>query len=126
MNKLIEPLTKVTVVAENIARRAKYDFFTDLSTLLKETTREQYLIAMLMELEANFEELIPQQYLKFHNKISTLLGTIFLDHRVVVLSSRQEWVLCVLRFGRPGRTDLIAESKYFWLLGYRDNIVNQI
>ena len=80
---------------------------TDMDILIKEPAPQEDLIATLIGLQTEKDEVIPYENIKFHNRISNRFGIIFSDEKFAVLSV---WVLNFLRLGYLRKTEKRREQ----------------
>ena len=114
INKIIEtPKRKSEEMEENL-RRAELTYMTDLQTIIRETNRDKALIATVMGIETEDENIIPDEFYRVAKRLSTRWGIVFMDDRVVIPIGIREEVINALHFGHPGLTKMEQEAKIFW------------
>ena len=67
-----------------------------------ETADGKELSASLKSLEMKNDEMTPDDYFRYQNRLPTRFGRIFLDGKVVVPSGMQKWNLDIRHFAQPG------------------------
>ncbi|MEL7079763.1 MAG: integrase zinc binding domain-containing protein, partial [Cyanobacteria bacterium J06582_2] len=107
---------------EENPRESELSFLADLRTIIKETSRDQDMIATIIGLETKDETKIPDTYSRQYKQLSTRWGIVFLDDRIVIPTGMRESVLNALHFGHPGESKMLSDSKIFWWPGMADEI----
>ena len=99
---------------EETIRQAEQKFSTNLRTIADETTNDQTLIKTLVCLERRSYEQIPDEYKDHHKNMSTLLGKVFNNDKIVIPKPLRKTVILLLHKGHPAINKMTHAAKPFW------------
>ena len=84
---------------EETIRKAEQKFATDLRTITKETTDDEKLLKTLVCLERRTLEQIPEEYKAYQRQLSTSIGVVFYDDRIIIPKSLRTTIIMLLHKG---------------------------
>ena len=86
---------------EQAVRETEKNYSTDLQLRMTETTNDPTLLQMLVCLERQQHELIPEEYQTHKKKLSSRFGVVFIDDRIIVPKNLRTTMISLLHKGHP-------------------------
>ena len=111
--------SKVTAMEENnwdlgqAVRETERNFSTDLQLLMNETTNDPTLLKTLVCLERQQHEQIPDEYLSHKKKLSTRIGLVFIEDKIIVPKNLRTTIISLLHKGHPAINKMTTAARHF-------------
>ena len=99
---------------EQAVRKLVYNCSTDLQLLMTETTNDANLLKTLVCLESQQDELIPEEYQTYRNKLSSRFGLVFMEDRIIVPKNLRTTVNSLLHKKHPAINKMTLAARLFW------------
>ena len=99
---------------EQAVRETEKNFSTDLQLLMTETTNDPILLKILVCLERQQHELIPEEYQTHRKKLSSRFGLIFIEDKISVPKNLRATVISLLHKGQPAINKMALAARHFW------------
>ena len=99
---------------EQAERETEKNFSTDLQLLMTETTNDATLLKTLACLERQQHELIPEEYLSYRRKLSSRIGLVFMEDKIVVPKNLRTTVISLLHKEHPAINKMTLTARNFW------------
>ena len=99
---------------EQAVRETEKNFSTDLQLVIKENTNDASLVKFLVCLERQQHELIPEDYQTYRRKLSTRIGLVFMEDKIVLPKNLRITVINLLHNGHPAINKTTLEARHFW------------
>ena len=98
----------------NAVRESEKNFSTELQLLMTETTNDPTLLKMLVCLERQQQDNIPEEYQPIRKKLSTRYGLVFYEDRIIVPKTLRTMVISLLRKGHTAVNKMSMAARHSW------------
>ena len=99
---------------EQAVRETEKNFSMELQSLMTETTNDPTLLKTLVCLERQQHELIPEEYQTHRKKLSSRLGLVFIEDKIIVPKNLRTTVISLLHKGHPAINEMTLAARHFW------------
>ena len=99
---------------EKIIRQAEQKLATDLKTIATETANDDKLLKALVSLERKTINQITEEYKQYTKTLSTRLGVMFFDDKIIIPKNLRNTVITLLHKGNPSNNKMTHAAKLFW------------